>query len=100
MMAARACTLSDPSPPPRISAESAPIHPCASRMGATIAPFAPPGRDRTIWTSPERYAAAAALFAVRGTVGSRSLRYHANRHKHPIEMMLSKTYGASGTETT
>src|SRR5262245_14250215 len=49
-----ACTLSDASPPPWISAESAPMQPSAARIGATSAPGLPPGRASTICICPVR----------------------------------------------
>ena len=63
------------SPPSRISADSTPTQPSADRTGATTAPFAgEPDCDSTICSVPERYAAAAALLAERGTDGN--ARHH------------------------
>src|SRR5947207_15901157 len=59
--AATACTPSDVSLPPTISAVNAPTHPSGDKSGATTAPFVPPGRFITICSMPVRYAAAAAL---------------------------------------
>src|SRR4029077_8459477 len=53
MMLATACTPSEVSPPPWISAENAPTQPSARRIGATTAPRKP-GRDGTICSSPVR----------------------------------------------
>jgi len=65
---ASAWTLADISPPSRISADSAPMQPSTDSSGATTAPLEEPGRETTICSWPERYAAAAALSAERGTL--------------------------------
>src|SRR5436190_2916282 len=70
---ARAWMPSDVSPPLRISADRAPMQPSAERIGATTAPLEPLGREGTICSTPERYAAAAALLAERGTGGMRAI---------------------------
>src|SRR5439155_22083528 len=70
---ASAWTPSDVSPPLRISADRAPMQPSAERIGATTAPLEPLGREGTICSTPERYAAAAALLAERGTGGTRAI---------------------------
>ena len=72
-MAASAWTLSDDSPPPRISAESAPMQPSVDSSGATTAPFDSPGRASTICIWPVRYAAAAALSAERRILDMRAI---------------------------
>ena len=51
---ARACALSEVSPPLRISAVSAPMQPSADSNGATTAPLDDPGRARTICSVPPR----------------------------------------------
>lgn len=47
-MAASAWMVSEVSPPLLISADNAPMQPSAVRIGATMAPLEPPGRDSTI----------------------------------------------------
>src|SRR2546425_1977387 len=69
-IAASAWTPSDVSPPPLISADSAPMQPAVDNRGATMAPLVDPGRARTICIWLVLKAAAAALSADRGTVGS------------------------------
>ena len=70
---ASAWTLSDASPPPRISADSAPMQPSGARIGTTIAPLDEPARARTICSWPVRYAVDAALSPDRKTVGMRAM---------------------------